>query len=78
MLTFLYAPRSLSDVLKIIYYDDDSRAKNEKRLNKRAVVGIKRGIDKVDGRDFNKSITLDLSQQVELLILEATSPKFSK
>jgi len=46
---------------------------NDVRLNKRSLAMINRIIDKLTGRDFDKNVTLDVSQQVELLIAQATS-----
>lgn len=53
--------------------NNESKYFYQERLNKRAVAVINRIIDKLTGRDFDKSVTLDVSQQVELLIRQATS-----
>ena len=41
--------------------------------NKKAVGVINRVRDKLTGRDFDPGITLDVNQQVDLLIKQATS-----
>ena len=41
--------------------------------NKKAVAVINRVRDKLTGRDFDPAITLDVNQQVDLLIKQATS-----
>ena len=41
--------------------------------NKKAVAVINRVRDKLTGRDFDACVTLDVSQQVDLLIKQATS-----
>ena len=42
-------------------------------LNKIAKIVLERIIDKLQGTDFNKSMRLDIKQQVERLIRQATS-----
>lgn len=59
--------------VKDIVQLNESKYFYQERLNKRAVAVINRIIDKLTGRDFDKSVTLDVSQQVELLIRQATS-----
>ena len=41
--------------------------------NKKAVAVVLRVRDKLTGRDFDPNITLDVNQQVDLLIKQATS-----
>lgn len=57
----------------MVQLNNESKYFYQERLNKRAVAVINRIIDKLTGRDFDKNVTLDVSQQVELLIRQATS-----
>ncbi|KAI9292042.1 hypothetical protein K502DRAFT_104842, partial [Neoconidiobolus thromboides FSU 785] len=52
--------------------NDDKTNKSE-NLNQRAVTVINRVNNKLSGRDFNPNTTLDVPQQVQKLILQATS-----
>jgi serine/threonine-protein kinase mTOR len=42
-------------------------------LNKKALAVVNRVRDKLTGRDFDASVTLDVAQQIDLLIKQATS-----
>lgn len=57
----------------MVQLNNESKYFYQERLNKRAVAVINRIIDKLTGRDFDKTVTLDVAQQVELLIRQATS-----
>lgn len=69
----LYMGTAVPTNTDIVQLNNESKYFYQERLNKRAVAVINRIIDKLTGRDFDKSATLDVSQQVELLIRQATS-----
>ncbi|XP_022685874.1 serine/threonine-protein kinase mTOR-like [Varroa jacobsoni] len=52
-----------------------SQGPKQEVLNKKAVAIIKRVREKLTGRDFDQRMPLEVSQQVELLIRQATSPE---
>ena len=51
----------------------DGRNEKEAPKNKKAVAVVNRVRDKLTGRDFDANITLNVNQQVDLLIRQATS-----
>lgn len=65
----LYVPTAANTDVQM----NNVQMNNDVRLNKRALSVINRIIDKLTGKDFDKNVTLDVSQQVELLIAQATS-----
>jgi len=51
----------------------DSQGLPHEGLNKKALAVINRVRDKLTGRDFEAHLTLDVAEQVDLLIKQATS-----
>lgn len=51
----------------------DGRNEKEAPKNKKAVAVVNRVRDKLTGRDFDANVTLNVNQQVDLLIRQATS-----
>ena len=62
-----------SSVAKSVLAHSPTANPPEEARNKKAVTVINRVRDKLTGRDFDPNITLDVPQQVDLLIQQATS-----
>lgn len=56
-----------------VQLNNESKYVYQERLNKRALSVINRIMDKLTGRDFDKKVQLNVEQQVDLLIKQATS-----